>query len=110
MQNTLARLHHANLSHLRTLGFKTVMRRMPDGTYGHAAIRANGARSTIVLLPTVRHGGMISDLSREPGGRVQSHATLFSVDPLCLTAAVQTVLDGGDTDRMHNQHCTCLVG
>lgn len=109
MQTTLARLHHANLSHLRAQGFRTVMRRTPDGTYEHAAIRTHGARSVIVLLPTVRHSGLISDLTRD-GGRIRSHTTLFSVDPLCLTDAVRAVLDGADTDRMHNPNCVCPVG
>lgn len=103
MRPTLALLHHANLSHLRALGFKTVMR---NGQ--HAAIlRRDGIEVFSVLMPTRERNAMVAAMTRDQQGTIVGQTYLWDVHPLCLSAAVLDVLDGRETNRFHRHDCTC---
>lgn len=105
--STLAPLHHATLSHLRALGFRTVMRATATGRRAHAAMRWDHDTITVVLPATDRHDGCAIRMTKK-NGHLTTLASAFQVDPLCLMTVVNRMIDGEElTNTMHNPDCAC---
>ena len=96
--------HGAFLSELRSLGFRTVIRR--SAVTGHLASAAwldRGNQRSIVLPPLIDTPGMILRLDR--ANRMMS--ANWSVPAACFSDVVREHVTGAEGSRMHGPDCEC---
>jgi hypothetical protein len=106
-RHTATHPHHgAILSELRSLGFATRMRASLNG-HGHSAILHTGTTTIVALIPTDHADGWLVDFTRTNRG-IHENAIRKAAAP-CFLDMVRTHVTGGDTSRMHNADCWCVL-